>query len=217
MPQDSHPHPESVGKQSPGKHHGEPSTRERVLTEALESFAADGYTGTSLDDLATKLGIRKQTILYYFPSKEALLHAVIDTTVLELAGAFAQGIARPARGWERVEAVVRAVFRLAARRPAVLSIVREVSSLGPPHAHRLSAALEPHITAATIFLQADMDAGRLRRHDPRLVLLLAYSAVLVATTEVEALRAVGVEPTPRSLLKRRRDLLGFFRAALVMD
>lgn len=203
--------------ESTGKQRAAPSTRERVLAEALESFAADGYTGTSLDDLAVKLGVRKQTILYYFPSKEALLHAVIDTAVLELAGAFAQGISRPARGWERVEAVVRAVFRLAARRPAVLSIVREVSSLGAPHAHRLTAALEPHITAATAFLQADMDAGRLRRHDPRLVLLLAYSAVLVATTEVEALRAVGVEPTPRSLLQRRRDLLGFFRAALVME
>lgn len=191
-----------------------PSTRDRILAEALDSFAGRGYDGTSLDDLAALLGVRKQTILYYFPSKEALLGAAIDAAALELARAFAEGVASPERGWPRVESVVRSVFRLAARRPSVLALVREVSRVGPPHASRLTAALDPHIASATAFLTADMDAGRLRPHEPRLVLLLAYSAVLVATTEVEALRAVGEEPTPRSLLRRRRDLLAFFRAAL---
>jgi hypothetical protein len=41
--------------------------------------------------------------------------------------------------------------------------------------------------------------------------------VLVVTTEVGALRAVGVAPTPRSLLTHRRALLAFFRDALVGD
>jgi AcrR family transcriptional regulator len=51
------------------------ATDERILVAATSAFGARGYDGTSLDDLARDLGIRKQTILYWFPSKEALLAA----------------------------------------------------------------------------------------------------------------------------------------------
>ena len=43
----------------------------------------------------------------------------------------------------------------------------------------------------------------------------AYSAVLGAATEVEVLRAVGFEPTARSTVVRRRELLSFLRSAIV--
>ena len=54
------------------------STRDRVLDAALASFSTRGYEATSLDALAAGLGVRKQTILYYFASKEALLDAIGD-------------------------------------------------------------------------------------------------------------------------------------------
>jgi len=43
----------------------------------------------------------------------------------------------------------------------------------------------------------------------------AYSTVLGAATEVEVLRAVGIEPTLRSTVVRRRELLSFLHAAMV--
>ena len=51
--------------------------------------------------------------------------------------------------------------------------------------------------------------------DPRLLLVSAYSTVLGAATDVDVLRAVGVEPTLRSTAIRRRELLEFLRAAMV--
>ena len=60
-------------------------TADRVLDAATESFGTRGYDSTSLDALAAELGIRKQTILYWFPSKEALLEAVIDRSAAELS------------------------------------------------------------------------------------------------------------------------------------
>ena len=48
-----------------------------------------------------------------------------------------------------------------------------------------------------------MDAGRMRRHDARLLLLSVYSTVIGVATEVEVLRAVGIEPTLTSMVRRR--------------
>jgi hypothetical protein len=48
-------------------------------------------------------------------------------------------------------------------------------------------------------------------------LLSVYSTVLGVATEVEVLRAVGIEPTLRTTAVRRRELLRFLHSALVPD
>jgi TetR/AcrR family transcriptional regulator len=184
---------------------------------AVVAFGGRGYEVTSLDALAGDLGVRKQTILYYFPSKEALLDAAIDRAAGALSAALESALASAGPGWARVEAIVRSVFRLAGRRPELLGLLREVSRLGPPPATRLTAALDPLIGRAATFLEAEMDAGTMRRHDPRLLLLAAYSTVIGVATEVEVLRALGYEPTARSLVRRRGELLAFLRSALVTE
>lgn len=193
-----------------------PNTRERILDEALASFGTKGYEATSLDALASVLGVTKQAILYHFASKEQLLEAVIDRSAAELADTLEDALAsaRDGGGWARIEAIVRSVFRLAARRPELLGLLREVTRLGPPAATRLNDALDPLIARATGFLSDEMAAGTMRRQEPRLLLLSAYSAVIGAATEVEVLRALGYEPTMRSLVRRRAELLSFLRSAL---
>ena len=190
-------------------------TRSRVVDAAIVAFGGRGYDATSLDAVASELGIRKQTILYYVPSKEALLDAAIDRAAEDLSSALEEALASAGQGWDRVEAVVRSVFRLAARRPELLGLIREVSRLGPPPTTRLTATLDPLIQRATTFLESEMDGGAMRRHDPRLLLLAAYSTVIGVATEVEVMRALGYEPTARSLVRRRAELLAFLRSALI--
>ena len=87
-------------------------TRDRILDSALAAFGMRGYDATSLDDLAADLGITKQAILYHYSSKEALLKATIELAVNELGSALS-GAANPqARGFERIEDLVRATFSL---------------------------------------------------------------------------------------------------------
>jgi AcrR family transcriptional regulator len=191
------------------------STPARILDAALASFATRGYEATSLDALAAGLEVRKQTILYWFPSKEVLLDAVIDRSAVELSVALEGSLATAGTGWVRVEAVVRSVFRLAARQPELLGLVREMGRLGPPAATRFVAALEPLFARASQFLEAEMDSGHMRRHEPRLLLLAIYSTVIGMVTEVELLRALGEEPTARSLVRRRAEILDLLRSALV--
>jgi len=191
-----------------------PTTKDRILDAALASFGSRGYEATALDGLAAGLGVRKQTILYHFTSKETLLEAVIDRSGVELTAALEQALEGAGPGFARVEAVVRSVFRLASRRPELLGLVREVSRLGPPATTRLTSALDPLVGRATGFMEAEMAAGNMRRQDARLLLLNAYSAVIGAATEVEVLRALGYDPTGRSLVRRRSELLAFLRSAL---
>jgi len=193
------------------------ATPDRILEAALRSFGTRGYEATSLDALAGTLGMAKQSILYWFPSKEALLGAVIDRSGEELAHVLQSALDGAGGGWDRVEAVVRSVFRLAARRPEVLGLVREVARLGPPAATQMTVALNPLVRRASDFLSAEMEAGNMRRHDPRLLLLAIYSTVIGMVTEVEVLRALGEEPTARSLVRRRADVLALLRSALLTD
>jgi len=192
-------------------------TRERVLDAALTSFGGRGYEATSLDQVAAELGIRKQTILYYYPSKSELLDAVIDVSSAALSETLEAALADAGPGWDRVEAIIRSVFRLALRRPELLGLLREVSRLGPPAATRLTESLDPLVKRAREFLEAEMAAGHMRTTDARLLLLSVYSTVLGVATEVEVLRAVGIEPTLRSMVIRRRELLRFLHSALVVD
>ncbi len=192
------------------------TTSDRILDAALASFAGRGYEATSLDALAKTLELTKQSILYWFPSKDAVLEAVIARSAADLSAALETALAGAGEGWERVVAVVRSVFRLAARQPQLLGLLREVSRLGPPAATQMTLALEPLVQRASAFLEAEMDAGTMRRHDPRLLLLAIYSTVIGIVTEVEVLRALGEEPTARSLVRRRTDVLQLLRSALVI-
>jgi TetR/AcrR family transcriptional regulator len=193
------------------------TTSERILDAALSSFANRGYEATSLDAMAKGLDITKQSILYWFPSKDALLEAVVARSAEDLSAALESALAGAGQGWDRVEAVVRSVFRLAARQPELLGLLREMGRLGPPAATQMTLALEPLVRRASAFLEAEMDAGTMRRHDPRLLLLAIYSTVIGMVTEVEVLRALGEEPTARSLVRRRADALRLLRSALVVE
>jgi AcrR family transcriptional regulator len=52
------------------------STRERILDVALELFTAQGFDGTSMREIAERLGISKPAIYYHFASKEEILMAL---------------------------------------------------------------------------------------------------------------------------------------------
>ena len=192
-------------------------TRERILDTSLAAFGLRGYDSTSLDELATDLGITQQAILYHLSSKEHLLTATIELAVKELGSALGGASKPQARGFQRIEDLVRATFSLAARRPEVLGLVRLVSSQGGAASGALASALSVMLGAAGRFVEAEMISGRFRRLEPRMLLLAVYSAVIGVATEPEVMRALGLEPDLRSLVKARRETIEFLRAALIAD
>ena len=192
------------------------STRDRILTAATDQFGLRGVDAVSLDLIASEVGVAKQTLLYWFPSKDELLQAVLEQAagdlVLVVEAALRSATDDPL---ERLDAVVRAVFRPAVRRPALLGLIREVSRLPPQVAESLTGQLRPLADRAHVYLQSEMDAGRLRRADPGLVAALCYATVTGIATEPEALRINGWQPSAAGLRRLRDELLAFLRAALM--
>jgi AcrR family transcriptional regulator len=64
-------------------------TRWRLLEAAAEEFAHEGYVGANVNTISRAAGFAKGTIYNYFPSKRALMLALLDETAelhLELIG-----------------------------------------------------------------------------------------------------------------------------------
>lgn len=55
--------------------------RKAFVDTAREAFFANGYAGTTMSSIASKVGGSKTTLWSYFPSKEELFEAVVDDIV----------------------------------------------------------------------------------------------------------------------------------------
>lgn len=55
-----------------------PGRRAQIVDAALEEFAVSGFRGSSLAAVAQRVGLSQQGLLHHFPSKEALLVAVLE-------------------------------------------------------------------------------------------------------------------------------------------
>lgn len=189
--------------------------RHLLIEEAIRAFGREGYGGASLDAIASAAGIRKQTLLYYFPTKEALLEACLVAAGQRLGEALAEALTGKEAYWERAEAVIHAVFELAGEWPEFPMFVREAGRLGPEAFERFAGVLDPLRRRAIGFLESGMKDGEIRRQDPALLLFTLYTAVVGSLTEASVLRAVVGEDKGRASLHRReREVIAFVRNAL---
>ncbi len=182
-------------------------TSTRILDAALARFAERGVEATSLDSLALEIGVRKQTILYWFPSKDRLLEAVIDHAVAELGARLTEAVlASPGPFERKVAAAVDVTFRLGRTRPELLALVREVARVGPDALGHLRVALAPLLEAAAAAMAGEpgVDLDR-----ARVALVEAGARVVGLATEAEVRAAVG-RPADLAWLRHRR-------AALIAD
>jgi AcrR family transcriptional regulator len=56
-------------------------TREKIREVALELFSTRGFDQTSLREIAERVGLTKASLYYHYPSKQALLSAIVAPLV----------------------------------------------------------------------------------------------------------------------------------------
>jgi AcrR family transcriptional regulator len=165
-------------------------TRERILNAALFLFVERGYAGTSVADLAKRLGMTKAALYYHFPAKADILSALVSTPLAEFEALAATASTRPTDQLlgeiSDITAEMYAVSRLLGDDPSVRA------ALPTPRSAEINQALTEALAATS---------SPVRAH-------AAYAAIKNGTLALMA--ATGTRPTP----PERAELVAAARAAL---
>jgi AcrR family transcriptional regulator len=199
------------GRRAPGRPRSQ-SSRDAILTAALELVAEVGYAGLTIDGIASRAGVGKQTIYRWWASK---------ADVLLEAGAAVADVQVPVTDRGSYESDLRAFLRASYRivnKPQMADLLRALmaeAQLNPDFGDRFrSAFLERRREALAVITARARERGDLpERPGPGTVADIVFGTIwyrVLATGQsldtrlVDDLIRVLAQPPPSPARRRRR-------------
>jgi AcrR family transcriptional regulator len=149
--------------------------RQEILDVAENLFARQGYSATSLREIADQVGVNPAMVHYYFGTKLALLQHVLEQSLEPLA----QTIARMKEEEQApVEDITRLLLQTFSEHPGLPALVaREVMLPGGVMQDHFMKFLAPRLGGSLPgLLEKEQQDGRMRNDfDPSLAALLLLS------------------------------------------
>lgn len=147
---------------------------DEVLDAALDLFIEQGFAATRVEDIARRAGLSKGAVYLYFPSKQAILEALVRRAIVPVAESAATTVGT-FEGDPRE--AIRMVFAIISRRladPRVIAIpkliIRE-NGVFPEIAEMYKReVLDRALPIATALIQRGIEHGIFRPVDPELTI-----------------------------------------------
>jgi AcrR family transcriptional regulator len=157
--------------------------RDRILEEAVKLFYERGFSGTTLDDIAGKLGVTKPFIYTHFRSKVELLEAVCRPTIEMSLEAIAKAAEREGTPAQRLyDGVVDFTKVVLGRQANIAVYFREEKHLSEAGLAEINALRKRFDRVLSDLLQEGVDAGTFRIPDIRVAALAIGGMVSWAYT-----------------------------------
>ncbi len=167
----------------------EQTTKERILDEALVSFATNGYKGTNLRSLAAGMGLSKSALYKHYASKEEIWNGVFDRMEAyynEHFGSVGHLPATP-KSCDEFFAMTMQMLNFTIHDPKVI-LTRRLLLVEQFHDERARHLATQHFLTSTkliytyIFAEM-MENGILKKDDPEM-LAFAYTAPISALIQL---------------------------------
>jgi len=128
--------------------------REQILDVALDVFAASGFHGASMNDVAVAAGVTKPVLYQHFDSKRDLYKALLDEVGNRLLDSIAKATAEATDGKSTTELGFRAYFRWVADDHAAFRLLFGGGTPNDEEFAEAVAAITAEAAAATVPLIA---------------------------------------------------------------
>jgi len=195
------------------------STRERILDEALRSFAERGFDGSSTRAIASRAGVNQGLIPYYFGTKETLWREAVDRAFARLDEALGESVrsADAASGRERLAVLIRRYVRFVAGNPEFVMLMNEE---GKRDSERMRWLSDTHVrpvwqALTRLYESARSEAGLAGQlggfASPHFHYLFVGASAAIFHQAPECRRIFGVDPCDPEVVETHADaLVGLF-------
>lgn len=185
---------------------------DKILVEATKLFAANGISNTSLESIAVAVGVRKQTLLHYFKSKELLRQAVLASIFIYWKDTVPRALIEARGATNRLEAALNVVieFFLADRNRARL-VIRETLDHPLEIEEQIREFFYPWLGLITEYIERGQEEGLIHHTvDPEAYIVQIIIGIIscIATGEI----FIGAFPNFQTHEQLRERLLSELKA-----
>lgn len=166
---------------------------DHIVEQATRLFAARGFEGASLQDIAEAVGIRKPTLLYHFASKDELRRAVLRRVLVHWQETVPRLLKAANSGPERFESVIDETMRFFSDDPdRARMVLRELLDRPGEMGALIAEHLQPWIGLIAEYIRGGQGRGELWEDvDPEAYVLNVVSLIVTTVAQDRTVGALG--------------------------
>lgn len=140
--------------------------QQKISDAALETFAEFGFRGATIDVIASRAGMSKPNMLYYYRSKKDIYLAVLENTLKEWLAPLAE-LDPDGDPKKELNAYIRSKLELSRRHPKASRLFAQEILNGAPNLQPvLSGSLKDLVDRKCAVIQGWIDSGRMAPIEP---------------------------------------------------